>query len=183
MGSIASDGQFPPNSTPNRCAMASLYYPIPRKTPAIFAIAIAVNEYHDPRFPRLQSAVSDAKKLVNFLQDELRVPQENIKALYDGEATRDAIINTITSLPASSAFDPDDALLVYFTGFAGKAKIERAQNVEEARPFAGMICPVDTNIGNTTGISDSTLTQLFDQISRSTGNNIVRNLSLFIVPN
>jgi hypothetical protein len=128
-------------------------------------------------------AVPDAKKLVNFLQDELHVPQENIKTLYDGEATRDAIINAITSIPSSSAFEPDDALLVYFTGFAGQAKIERAQHVEGARSFAGMICPVDTNIGNTTGISDSTLTQLFDQISRSTGNNIVRHFSLFIVPN
>lgn len=145
------------------------------KIPPIFAIVIGINEYTSPSFSALAHAVDDAKAVSTFLRDELHVPETNITELCDEKATKDAILETISSLPSKDTFRPGNAVLFFFSGWAGSAPLKDGN-----KPLAsiGMICPVDigVNIGKgqlQTGISDSTLVGLFDQISRSHGNNIV----------
>ena len=128
----------------------------------IFAIIVGIDQYRNEDLPHLDHAVSDAQKLTNFLIQDLKVPESHVQQLYNDAATKDTIVNAIANLPENSEFEPGHALLFFFSGLAGKA----GQDV-------GMICPVDINIGSRTGISDSTLTRLCDQISRSYGNNIV----------
>jgi uncharacterized caspase-like protein len=106
-----------------------------------------------------------------FLHDRLEA--KKITELYDNDATKDNILKAITSLPREDQFKPGDAVLFFFSGLAGKAPTEKSGS------FIGTICPVDTNentgteLGRQTGIPDSTLVGLFDQISRSHGNNMV----------
>ena len=128
----------------------------------IFAIIVGIDQYTKEDLPRLDHAVSDAKKLADFLTQDLQVPKHHVYPLYNDKATKDAIVNTIANLPTNSDFEPGHALLFFFSGLAG-----------QAGPDVGMICPVDINIGSQTGISDSTLIRLLEQISRSYGNNIV----------
>ncbi|KAF8333297.1 hypothetical protein F5887DRAFT_922119 [Amanita rubescens] len=127
----------------------------------IFAIIVGIDQYKDEGFPRLSHAVSDAKKLEDFLLQDLQVPESHIKHLYNDEAIKSEIINAIANFPDHPEFEPGHALLFFFSGLAGQAGDD-----------VGMICPVDINTGSQTGLSDSTLVRLFDQICRSYGNNI-----------
>jgi hypothetical protein len=153
------------------------------KIPPIFVIVVGINEYMSPLFSPLDhwQAVDDAKALSTFLRDELNVPETNITELYDKNATKDAILTAISSLPSKDTFRPGNAVLFFFSGWAGKAPLHETN---KPPTFIGMICPVDINVNTgkgqvQTGISDSTLVRLFDQISRSHGNNIVsKNISL-----
>lgn len=145
--------------------------------PSIFAIVVGINAY--TALPGPESSVDDAKKVSAFLRDQLNATK--IIELYDTDATKENILQAITSLPSEDAFKPGDAVLFFFSGLAGKAPTEKADS------FIGTICPVDTgeptgkgSVRQTTGISDSTLVGLFDQISRSHGNNMVRDDALHL---
>jgi hypothetical protein len=138
------------------------------------------------RSPPLNQAVDDAKAVSTFLRDELNVPETNITELYDKNATKEAILTAISSLPSKDTFRPGNAVLFFFSGWAGKAPLHEANKPPTSS--IGMICPVDINVNTgtkgqvQTGISDSTLVGLFDQISRSHGNNIVsKNISLGMI--
>jgi len=137
----------------------------------IYAVIVGIDTYRSRDLPRLYHAVSDARKLAQLLKQDLQVPGSNVKELYNDAATKDAILDAIVNLPNArtdsdnGGFEPGHAILFFFFGLAGRAN----ENV-------GMICPVDINTESQTGISDSTLTRLFNQISRSYGDNIVGGL-------
>jgi hypothetical protein len=112
-----------------------------------------------------------------FLRDELNA---EVNELYNSKATKENILKAITALSHDDRFKEGDAVLFFFSGLAGKAtKIEVPQEYHDERrdSFIGTICPVDTNEVidkfRKTGISDSTLVGLFDQVSRTRGNNMV----------
>ncbi|KIJ45998.1 hypothetical protein M422DRAFT_46320 [Sphaerobolus stellatus SS14] len=133
----------------------------------IFAIIVAIDHYTNNELPRLRSAVSDAKKFAQLLIKDLQVPEANVQQLYDDMATKEAIINAVSGLPGDySPLQPDDAILFFFSGLAGQAE-----------NGVGMICPVDISTSLPTGIlqtgiSDSTLIRLINQLASSYGNNI-----------
>ena len=135
----------------------------------IFAIIVGIGQYSNTGLPRFDHPVTNAKNLARFLIHDLRVPEDHVKELYDGDATKDAILGAIAKIPENAKFKPGYALLFFFSGLAGRAG-----------PDVGMICPSDIDPkARQAGISDSTLIRLFDQISRSYGNNIVSVISPF----
>src|SRR5882762_6878937 len=121
---------------------------LPPKLPPVSAIIVGINKYMSPTLSRLSHAVDDAKAVSTFLRDELNVPETNITELYDEKATKDAILEAISSLPSKETFRPSNALLFFFSGWAGMAPLQEAN-----RPTTsiGMICPVDINVNNDMG--------------------------------
>ena len=143
------------------------------KLPSIFAVVVGIDEYKE--FPPLTSAVADARKIATFLTDRFNVPADNIISLHDSKATKEGIIGALSSLPQRPAIRRNDAILFFFSGYAGQAKSDESNNESPV----GLICPAD--IDEQTGIPDATLVQLFDHISKSLGNNIVCGYFLCLV--
>ena len=137
--------------------------------PPLFAVLVGIGKYEN--FEPLVSAADDAHKIFTFLTTKLGVPSKNITTLYDSDATKANILDAISSLPQKPNFNRNDAILFFFSGYAGQAKLESDEYDKEAT--VGMICPAD--IHQQSGIADKTLVQLFDQMSKSCGNNIVSN--------
>lgn len=140
------------------------------KIPRLIAILIGISKYN--HFPHLKSAALDAAILNTFLTKEFHANPEDITLLIDSAATRDEIIDKLDSLKETP--ERDNAILFFFSGYDGKAQSE------EDNAVVGMICPVDMNDveDEIPGIPDKTLIQLFDNISRARGNNIVSDPNL-----
>lgn len=141
------------------------------RTPPMFAVLVGIGKYE--KISPLNSAVEDARNFSTFLTKTLKIPPENITSLHDSDATKEGIIEALSSLPRRSNFKRNDAILFFFSGYAGQAKLKSDGSDEEI--MVGVICPSD--IHEQSGIADVALIQLFDQISKSCGNNIVSNSS------
>ncbi|KIJ53847.1 hypothetical protein M422DRAFT_775802 [Sphaerobolus stellatus SS14] len=135
--------------------------------PPIHAVLVGIDNYPHP-FSPLTSAVRDACKVKDFLREKLAVPEGNITLLKDAQATKERIIGSISSLTQKA--NRDDAIIFVFSGYTGKPTSMGVVGGGKANDV-GMICPVD--VSDQGGISDTSLVQLFDQVSKSCGNNII----------
>jgi hypothetical protein len=135
--------------------------------PPIHAVVVGIDKY--PDFPHLTKAVSDARKISDHLKQELHA---DVTVLDDYKATKEEIIREISSL--SSKTSRNDAILFYFSGYAGKTLVEQSEG--SGLTEVGIICPID--VSDAGGISDKSLLQTFDQVSKSCGNNIVSGLCI-----
>jgi hypothetical protein len=126
----------------------------------LVARLFGINKYRN--YPDLQTAADiNVDTLEKFLKEQYK---GDIKTFKDEEATRDKIVGELTAL--RETFDRNSAILVFFSGIAGKT---------ESGSF--ILCPSDMG-ESTPGITEENLTQLFNNIARARGNNIVRGSSL-----
>jgi hypothetical protein len=102
--------------------------------------------------------------MAKFLKEKLGAEEANIALLKDSDATKDQIIESISSLTRKAK--RNDAIIFFFSGYAGKTQPDGGESTS-----VGIICPVD--VSDKGGISDKFLLQTFDQVSKSCGNNIV----------
>lgn len=140
------------------------------ETPLV-AILVGITKYtnHPELINKTITGADDAKKLHDFLVDEM---DANITLLQDSAATRGNIIKALRSLEGIAR---TSAILFYFSGHIGKAKLD-----DEDNSHIAMICPSDIGTANSgnPGISDQDLIQLFGKISMERGNNIVSDFNL-----
>jgi hypothetical protein len=136
--------------------------------PPMFALLVGINEYKE--FDHLKRCVGDVHSIETFLTTKWKIPQHNITTLIDAEATKERIIKELSSLPDKPGFVRNNAILFFFSGYAG---ISRSGGSE-----VGIICPVDIT-RQQGAITDAMLIQLFDQIAKSGGNNIVSGSNLY----
>jgi len=131
--------------------------------PQLVARLIGINKYNN--YPDLKTAADiNADNLEKFLKEKF---EGDIKSIKDGDATRDNIIKELTLL--QETFERNKAILFFFSGFGG-----------ETSAGTSIICPADIGKDkdkDSPGITDQTLIQMFDNISRARGNNIVSNLN------
>jgi hypothetical protein len=139
--------------------------------PPIHAVIVGIDKYPPP-FSQLTSAVSDASKIAGFLKEHFGTKEANITLLTDVDATKDRITESISSLTGKA--NRNDAIIFFFSGYAGKTEQEGPEGSESTE--VGIICPVD--VFENGGISDKSLLQAFDQVSKSCGNNIVSSLRI-----
>ena len=139
--------------------------------PRIRAVIVGIDNYPEP-FSPLTSAVHDARKIANFLKEKFGAEEANIILLKDSDATKDQIIESISSLTRGAI--RDDPFIFFFSGYAGKALPEGSEDGESSQ--VGIICPVD--VSQKGGISDKSLLQTFDQVAKLCGNNIVSTLGI-----
>ncbi|QRW07387.1 ICE-like protease (caspase) p20 domain protein [Ceratobasidium sp. AG-Ba] len=83
-------------------------------SPKMFALVIGINKYHS--VSDLEGAVPDAKAVVEYLHDCLRVPGDHIATLYDHEATRNNIIQALADLAKDTRIAKQDPLFIYYAG-------------------------------------------------------------------
>lgn len=73
---------------------------------------IGINDYE--KWPKLETAVNDAKSLKNVLLDRYSFYEDNIVELYDDKANRDNIIEKMRYLAKNVG--QDDSLVIFFAG-------------------------------------------------------------------
>ncbi|EIM86633.1 uncharacterized protein STEHIDRAFT_156937 [Stereum hirsutum FP-91666 SS1] len=149
------------------------------RPPMPYALLIAIDNY--PRLRKLKGAIADLDAVYDFLTNKMRGnPEDRIKCLKDGDATRDAIIEHIRALGQNSTIKRDDPIIVFFAGHG--AEVDPPAGWPAGRfSKVQMLCPYDfhpSTAGNTPdtkviqGIPDRTLGALLNLISGTKGDNI-----------
>jgi hypothetical protein len=132
----------------------------------------------------LQGAVADAKAVEAFLRNDLQVPDQNLKILLDGDATRSNIIEAIASLGTSEQIKRVSPILIYFAGHGAcsENKAFPKTNFETAHQQSvfEVLVPSDINLASdpfpeahVTGIADYFIQRLLNKVAETKGNNIV----------
>jgi hypothetical protein len=79
----------------------------------VWAVVVGINDYG--KFPKLKFAVNDAKAVYRYLNENNRVPAENIFLLIDKQASIQNLRNVLgTKLKASAG--EKDMVIIYFAG-------------------------------------------------------------------
>jgi len=161
-------------------------YASERLTP-ILAVVIGVNRYLSLEYDDLEGAVADADAFEEFLTEQLKVPQNNIRSLRNEEATREAIITSFYWLRDDVTYKKDEAsILFYFAGHGAQTtKPKEWDDWVTATGQIEMLCPSDIGMPSTScipgevpeevikGIPDRTISMLLNHISDIKGNNLV----------
>jgi hypothetical protein len=161
-----------------------------RLTP-ILAVVIGINRYLCSEYDDLEGAVADADVFEEFLTEQLKVPQTNIRSLRNEKATRDAIISSFYWLRDDVTYKKDEASIIFY--FAGHgAQTTKPEGWEDWDTTTGqieMLCPSDIGMPSTSfifgevpeeviqGIPDRTISMLLNHISDIKGNNLVRYIA------
>ena len=127
------------------------------------AIIVGIDTYDGNQ--RLRSASNDAKRMAALIKSQLNVHEENISLLLNELATSEAIVKCISDLIKKAK--RNDAILFYFSGLSGVEP-------DASDDSGAYICTADFSISG--ALSDETLVYIFDQISKSCGNNIVSDI-------
>lgn len=135
---------------------------------------IGINNYQN--LPPLTSATSDADAILNYLVQDLRVPEDQVITLLDGAATRGKIINAFHILEDNTKIHPGDSILIYFAGRGADLITPSCKEAAQQWPAVRMltIMPCDTKLSTGQIINDISLTTLLSALARKKGNNIVR---------
>jgi hypothetical protein len=154
-----------------------LKFPIDRQ---LFAFIVSIDEYIlTEKFRRLRGCVNDGTAMQSFLTQKLKVPENHIKFLKNGDATRDAIITTFNEHLINNADIQDgDAILVFYTGHGCKVEAPRGWS---AGDMVEAICSYDAETSGGQNnlihvIPDRTLGALLRELASKKGNNIVRHV-------
>src|SRR5262245_60374401 len=117
------------------------------------AVIVGINEY--PESP-LQGCINDAQDVITYLTDSLGVSHSNILPLYDSRATKDATVNALRDMIATSS--SGDHLLFHYSGHGAQIA---SQDVNEPDGLDEVLCPVDFDWGDpTTALTDNELAAL-----------------------
>ena len=89
----------------------------------VYAVIIGISKYQDNRIRDLE-ADKNALKFKSFLTSERggKVPEDHIRLLVNEQATAAAIKETLARLPKIP--EPDDTLILFFSGHAGEYEID-----------------------------------------------------------
>lgn len=90
--------------------------PVTVKYSVSYIVAIAVDDYTDPRFSRLEKAVSDAEKVVSaFIQHGFKV----YRKLYNAHATKTSVLKCFDDLALDLPKDKTNIRVVFYIGCHG----------------------------------------------------------------
>src|SRR5262245_46089463 len=106
----------------------------PRSINMIKAVIVGINAY--PTAP-LAGCVNDARDVIDYLS-QLGARAENVAAIYDGQATKAAIITALRDMVSASS--PGDHLLFHYSGHGSQVK---SADLHEPDGLDECLCPVN----------------------------------------
>ncbi|KAG9123528.1 hypothetical protein FRC07_014828 [Ceratobasidium sp. 392] len=146
-------------------------------TPALCALIIGINQYADSHIPNLKGAVGDAKGFRDYLIGDLRVPESQIKTLFDDQATRANIINAFIALGTNAEIKKLDPIVIFYAGHG--AKLEKPEGWEAGESHIQSLIPHDAThknaeVDSVLPIPDRTIATLLNDIAETNkkGDNI-----------
>jgi hypothetical protein len=151
----------------------------------LFALIIGINEYDHPEVKDLKDAISDFKRILEFLKS-LDVPGDNIRTLTNKDATRDRILAELSQLANDPRITPEhNTIFIYFAGHGSSMDIATARascppdfwNDWRGAEAVEMLCPCDFGSKKDdviiSGIPDRMFACYLNQIAKEKGDNIV----------
>ncbi|KAJ2934502.1 hypothetical protein H1R20_g2623, partial [Candolleomyces eurysporus] len=78
------------------------------------ALIVGIDQFDSPNLTDLAECVADAKLVASYLKDTLLVPDDQIVALYDCQATRERIVAELEALSCKASIAQDAPIIVYF---------------------------------------------------------------------
>ncbi|KIJ67785.1 hypothetical protein HYDPIDRAFT_37388 [Hydnomerulius pinastri MD-312] len=142
----------------------------------VFALLIGVDDYKSGRIWNLEACADDARRMRQWLIQDLHVPASNVSLLINKEATKRSIEDTFMShLVNNPTIARGDALLIYFAGHGSSMSAPRDWCEGRAR-HVQVLCPYDHDTkgpeGRVAGISDRSLSAMLGELSAAKGDNI-----------
>lgn len=139
----------------------------------VFALVIGIDEYKSRDVPPLRGCKNDGEDFVRLLVNDLFIPEDRIKKLFNEDAERSSIINGFWN---HLVWNPDirkgDVVLFYFSGHGASATAPEGWAAE--RKQIEILCPYDYDPKNGVyGIPDYTLDALMQSLKDNKGDNIV----------
>ncbi|MCB0589394.1 MAG: caspase family protein, partial [Phaeodactylibacter sp.] len=83
-----------------------------RKVRKAHFLGIGIDQYK--HFPRLANAVKDVRDIAGLLKEQYQFDPDNIRLLFDEEATREGIINALEAMV--NGLDKENDLVIYYSG-------------------------------------------------------------------
>lgn len=135
----------------------------------VYSLLVGINEYKNPRINPLRGCQADAELFNKTLQEKFTVAPENIKTLYNAEATRSSIINAFnTHLIDNLQNHPanDNVAIFYFSGHGSQsASPSEFWHIEPDHLDETLVCH-DSRDGNTPDLRDKELRMLIHTLSQ-----------------
>ncbi|PFH53759.1 hypothetical protein AMATHDRAFT_170995 [Amanita thiersii Skay4041] len=153
----------------------------------VFAVIIGIDVYKSGSIWNLHSCVDDAKKVRQWLVNDLGVPKSNTRLLLDSEATRanieDCIMNHLVNNPS---IGHGDAIIIYFAGHGSHIPAPPDWFQNDPAGYTDILCTYDHDTRNSTGravgICDRSMHALLRQLSETKGDNITLILDCCFSP-
>ncbi|KAG9316624.1 hypothetical protein JVU11DRAFT_2678 [Chiua virens] len=145
-------------------------------TRRLFALLIGIDDYKSGRVWNLEACADDARRVKQWLTNDLQTPSANIALLVNKEATKRRIEDVFMShLVNNPAISQGDALVVYFAGHGSSMPAPR--DWCEGKPrYVQVLCPYDHDTkgpeGRVAGISDRSLCSMLGELCAVKGDNI-----------
>ncbi|KAF8844302.1 hypothetical protein BDN67DRAFT_895037 [Paxillus ammoniavirescens] len=142
----------------------------------VFALLIGIDDYKSGRIWNLEACADDARRMKQWLMQDLHVPSSNVAVLLNRQATKRHIEDTFMShLVNNPEISQGDALLLYFAGHGSSMSAPR--DWCEGKPrHVQVLCPYDHDTkgpeGRVAGISDRSLYAMLGELSAVKGDNI-----------
>lgn len=135
----------------------------------VYSLLVGINEYKNPRINPLRGCQADAELFNKTLQEKFTVAPENIKTLYNAEATRSSIINAFnTHLIDNLQNHPanDNVAIFYFSGHGSQsASPSEFWHIEPDHLDETLVCH-DSRDDNTPDLRDKELRMLIHKLSQ-----------------
>lgn len=150
--------------------------------PRIWALIVGIKYYSNKAWSSADGAEDDVRNVCDFLANSLKIPDDYILRLVNGQATRREIISAFKKhLIENPRIQSGDAILFHFSGHGSYLKAPANWAVVEAKTgddnfdnMVEVILPHDEGVGSppACGIPDRTLAALIDQAAARHGSNI-----------
>jgi hypothetical protein len=123
----------------------------------IRAVLVGIDEYERDDVPSLRGCVNDVALVRSLLKQYFQVPNEDLRVVVNGRATKAAIMERIAWTIARA--EPGDVIVFYFSGHGSQVRDRNGDELTDG--LDEIICPYDMDWDRGTYILDDDLDALF----------------------
>jgi hypothetical protein len=123
----------------------------------IRAVLVGIDEYERDDVPSLSGCVNDVALVRSLLKQYFQVPNEDLRVLVNGRATKANIMERIAATIARA--EPGDVIVFYFSGHGSQIRDRNGDELTDG--LDEIICPYDMDWDRGTYVLDDDLDALF----------------------
>ncbi|KAF8548558.1 hypothetical protein OG21DRAFT_1422872 [Imleria badia] len=144
--------------------------PFTKSKQNLFALIIGIDDYIN--CGKLRGAVADAKAMKEYLEQDLLVPGDHIRTLFDHDATRDAIIRAFKDLRNDERIENGNPIVIFYAGHGGELPSPASWTWWEPKSKIQCLLPQDYDTSRIPPIPDRAVGALIEDIAKAKGDNI-----------
>jgi hypothetical protein len=126
----------------------------------IRAVLVGIDEYERDDVPSLRGCVNDVALVRSLLKEYFQVPNEDLRVVVNGRATKANILKRIEATIARA--EAGDVIVFYFSGHGSQIRDRNGDELTDG--LDEIICPYDMDWDRGTYIVDDELDELFGSL-------------------